>query len=231
MTAIVVVAPVFLLAAGCTALLIEDTGTASPSARGEGSDGLWMGHAWVDGQHSTAELNVLIGRIQTAGIRDLFVHVGPLADNGALDPRLRPDARQLTNALHRALPAVRVQAWLGGVVGSGRLNLAETSTRTNIVIAAQQVLGDGFDGIHYDLEPVPDGDPRLLALLDATRPITTAAHAILSVAADQTEPLPDMATPAQWIVGHPHFWSTGYLHAVASTVDEVAIMAYDSGIP
>src|SRR5439155_10349158 len=35
----------------------------------------------------------------------------------------------------------------------------------------------------------------------------------------------------QWLMGKPHFWSTDYLSAVAGRVDQVAIMAYDSGVP
>jgi spore germination protein YaaH len=97
--------------------------------------------------------------------------------------------------------------------------------------AAAQVLSEGFDGIQYDMEPVPSGDRGYLELLTATGIVTRGRHAVLSVAADQIEPLPGLHTLQQWISGQPHWWSAGYLHAVASRVNEVALMTYDTGVP
>ena len=228
---VVLMVPVLPFAYGAAELFVEDIGAVSASAHGDGDDGLWLGHAWVDGRHSASDVDSLVSRVREAGIRDVFVHVGPLTARGTLDPGLRPNARWLVAALHQRLPNLRVQAWLGGVAGAGGINLDNSATRENIVTAAGQVLRDGFDGIHYDLEPVPDGDPGLLALLAQTGPVTAAAHAVLSIAADQIEPIPGLARPAQWVLGRSHFWSTDYLRAIASTVNMVAIMAYDSGVP
>ncbi len=133
--------------------------------------------------------------------------------------------------LHQRLPKVRVQAWLGDLVGPGHLDLAEPATRIRVLRAATQVLTEGFDGIHYDLEPVPSGDRGYLALLAATHTLTLSRHKIFSVAADQIEPLPYLHIPEQWIFGTPHWWSSGYLHAVATRADEIAVMTYNSGVP
>jgi hypothetical protein len=226
---VVLLVPVLLVSGGCVWLLVENTGSPSAQARGSGSDALWLGHDWVSGSRSPADLAALVDRLRAARIRDVFVHAGPLSDDGSLDPALRAGARPLLDAVHHALPSVRVQAWLGDVVG--RYDTGDAATRARTVVSAGQVLDDGFDGIHYDLEPVADGDRGYLALLAATHAMTSARHAVLSVAADQLEPVPGVRHPEQWLTGRPHFWSTAFLSAVAGDVDEIAIMAYDSGVP
>jgi hypothetical protein len=222
--------PLVLLTAAWGTLAAGDTGTVSPSARSSGHDALWMGHAWVDGRRGQAEVDALAERLRRTGIRDLFVHAGPLSYNGGLDPRLDPRARWLTGQLHRLLPGVRVQAWLGDIVGPGHLDLQDPGTRARILASDRQILGDGFDGIHYDLEPVGDGDPGYLALLTASHVMLGAGHKTLSIAVDQIEPVSGLRVPEQWIFSRPHWWSSGYLHAVATRVDEVALMTYDTGM-
>lgn len=159
------------------------------------------------------------------------MHTGPLSDDGALNPALLGGAGALLTELRDAVPDIRVQAWLGDVVGAGRLDVGDAATRDRIVGAVAQVLHDGFDGAHLDLEPVADGDRGYLALLTAAHSVTEREHAVLSVAADQLEPVAGARIPAQWVTGRPHFWSTGFLHDVAADVDQVVIMAYDSGVP
>ncbi|HEX5296202.1 MAG TPA: hypothetical protein VFW50_04365 [Streptosporangiaceae bacterium] len=99
-----------------------------------------MGHAWVDGRHGQADLDALVARLRKTGIRDLFVHCGPLSDDGTLNAALRPGARWLVTSLHRALPGVRVQAWLGDVTGGGHMDLASAATRTAVTRSVRQVL-------------------------------------------------------------------------------------------
>lgn len=211
-------------------MLVEDAGSPSPAAHTTGDDAFWLGHAWVDGRKGPADVAAPAGRLRGTGIRDLFVHTGPLADDGTLDPGLAPRARWLTGALHAALPGVRVQSWLGDVVGGHHLDLGSAATRRHVLAADRQVLAEGFDG-DDDLEPVPSGDVDYLGLLAATRVLTRSRGALLWVSADQIEPLPGMAAPERWLAGRPHWWSTGFLHEVATRVDEVAIMAYDTALP
>jgi hypothetical protein len=233
---IMAVAAVLVLAAlapamGFAGLLGEDVGSVSAAVPVRGDDALWLGHAWVDGRRTPADLSSLVSRLRQTGIRDLFVHVGPLSADGSLNPALSPRARWLLTGLHRQLPEIRVQAWLGDVVGPGGLDLASPATRTRALGAGAQVLAEGFDGIQYDLEPVASGNTGYLALLAAAHRLTRARHAVLSVACDQVEPIPFLHVVDRPVFGHPHWWSAGYLRAVAGRVDEVALMTYDTGVP
>ncbi|HEX4220750.1 MAG TPA: hypothetical protein VHZ97_00150 [Pseudonocardiaceae bacterium] len=217
------------LGGGFAGLTIEGLGNVDGAPSTRGTDAAWLGHSWVTGAPTGPAFTALVAHLR--GFRDAFVHVGPLADNGTLDPALAPHAADLLAALHRALPDLRVQAWLGDVVAPDRLDLADPATRTRIVASARHVLGLGFAGVHYDLEPVPTGDAGYLALLTATHVMTSSRQALLSVAVDQIEPAPGLARPEQWLAGRAHWWSTGFLAQVAARVDEIAVMSYDTAVP
>ena len=218
------------LAVGGTALALQARGTPSADARSVRSDALWMGHAWVDGDRSQADVDALARRLDGTGIRDLCVHASPLQDDGTLPAALRPKAGWLVDALHRAIPGVRVHAWLGDVVAPDRLVLTDGATRRRVLAGARAVLADGFDGVHYDFEPVPDGNPGFLALLEATGTLAHRQGRLLSVAAHQVEPLPGLRRPLELAV-EPRWWSTRYLTRVAGLVDQIAIMSYDTAMP
>jgi hypothetical protein len=206
----------------------QASGPTATWARSTGHDALWMGHAWVDGGHSQADLGRLAARIRTSGIRDVYVLAGQLSAGGRLSPAQYPGAGPFLASFRAALPGVRVSAWLAGVVGGGHINLADAATRASIVTVASAMLRAGFNGVHYDLEPVSSGNTGLLSLLDATRRLHPAS---LSVAAPKLEPLPGLRLPASLVLLRPVFWTTGYLTEVASRVSQVVIMSYDTGMP
>jgi hypothetical protein len=222
---------VLLVVTGWVALTIEASGTPSPAARGTGHDAEWLGHAWVDGRKRQSDVDDLANQLRGTGIRDLFVHAGPFRDDGTLDPALRPRARWLTGAIHQALPGVRVQAWLGAHPVPGQLRLDLPASRARVLDSVGQVLDEGFDGIHYDFEPVADGDADLLTMLRDTRALTRSRHALLSVSAVHGEPWRGLAAAVTALPGRLSLWSGGYLHRVALEVDQVAVMAYDTALP
>lgn len=218
------------VSAGLAVVLVREyTGTPDAAARSRGLDAVWLGHDWVDGRRGDRDVPLLADRLRRGGVRDVFVHIGPLTDGGGIDPAGVPRLGWLLGRLHAVAPWVRVQAWLGDVVGPDRLDLADLAVRRQVAATAGRVLGLGLDGIHYDLEPVPDGDPGLLELLAATRVLTRAHGAVLSVAAESLQPLPGMARAAGLV--HPQWWSAGYLREVAGRVDQVAVMTYDTAMP
>lgn len=228
---VVCLLPVMLGAASLGVLAAQGTGTPPATIKADGWDGLWLGHAWVSGDRTDTNLARLARRLRANGIRDVFVHTGPLKGDGSLDPALAPTASWLIAGLHKRVPGVRVQAWLGDLVGPGHLDLGQPTVRNRILAGAALELQAGFDGVHYDMEPVASGDPGYLTLLTDTHALTRRDRKILSVACDQVELVPGLATPAQWITGRPHFWSDDYLRAVAGRSDEIALMTYDTGMP
>ncbi|MFF7473908.1 hypothetical protein [Streptomyces sp. NPDC008092] len=213
-----------------TALRINYAGDPKAGTYSRNRDALWLGHAWVDGRRTDADVTALAARLADTGIRDLYVHAGPLEHNGTLPKSAYPKARWLITAVHRKLPGVRVQAWLGDEVAPEKpdaMHLEKKETRDAVVASARQVVGAGFDGVHFDLEPLHSGDRNYLALLDALRPATP----LLSVAAHQIDPLPAFHSFWGTVTGHPKWWSQEYFGQVARRVDQIAVMSYDTMQP
>ena len=222
-----------VLAAG-TALRLNYTGDPAPGTYTRNRDAIWLGHAWVDGRKTDADVTALARRLEDTGIRDLYVHAGPLEHDGTLPNSLYPKARWLIKAVHAAAPGIRVQAWLGDKLATESpdgLRLGRAATRAAVVASTRQILAAGFDGAHFDLEPLHSGDRDYLALLDALHRVTAAAGVPLSVAAHQIDPLPALNSVVGALTGHPKWWSQAYFGQVARRVDQIAVMSYDTSQP
>jgi hypothetical protein len=211
---------------GTYAVSLRAQYAGDPTARTRNLDALWLGHAWVDGRKTAADVTALAQRLQGTGIRDLYVHTGPLEHDGSLPlAKVSPKARWFVDAVRAAAPGVRVQAWLGDVVQPGKdpgMDLDDPAVRKRVVESAGAVLQQGFQGIHYDFEPVRSGSRGYLAMLDETRALGTT----LSVAAAQIDPLWYLhAIPIE------KWWSQDYFRQVAERVDQIAVMSYDTALP
>ncbi|MFI6491893.1 hypothetical protein [Streptomyces sp. NPDC050564] len=221
------------LAAGI-ALRVDYAGDPAPGTQTRNRDAIWLGHAWVDGRKADPDVKALAARLRSTGIRDLYVHAGPLEHDGTLPETAYPSARWMIAAVHRRLPGVRVQAWLGDELageGPDGLRLERAATRDAVVRSTRQILDAGFDGVHFDLEPLHSGDRDYLSLLDDLHRVTKARGVPLSIAAHQIDPLPAAHSLRGTLTGHPKWWSQRYFGQVARRVDQIAVMSYDTAMP
>ncbi|WP_394297844.1 hypothetical protein [Streptomyces globisporus] len=227
---LLVVPPLF----GVLALRVSYTGDLGEDTRTRGKDAFWIGHAWVDGRKKDADLAALAARLKDSGIRDLYVHAGPLEHDGTLPAAKYPRAGWLIDGVHRAMPGIRVQAWLGDVLateGPVGLRLEDAGSRRAVVGSARQILDAGFDGVHFDLEPLHSDDRDYLSLLDDLGELTRARKVPLSVAAHQIDPLPGAHTALGTVSGSEKWWSQEFFGEVARRVDQIAVMSYDTWMP
>jgi hypothetical protein len=211
---------------------------APPSAEQEsrGVNALWARHQWVGQAHSDREYHALADTLRQGQISDVFFHVGPLDAAGTIPPDRYVHARELLTAMDRLVPGVRAQAWIGQVTkqDAGPLDLKSHAVRDRIVRTAETFLDLGFDGIHYDIEPVYPADGEFLDLLDRTHDLTRGRGAVLSVSLEQLELVNGMQALAAELLPDIHYPprpSRGFLKQVARRVDQVAIMAYDTELP
>ncbi|MFG2541406.1 hypothetical protein ACGFOM_03155 [Streptomyces sp. NPDC048594] len=217
-----------------TALRVNYMGDPADGTYTRNRDAIWLGHAWVDGRKDDADLAAFARRVKTTGIRDLYVHTGPMEHDGTLPKSLYPKARWLIDGVHRELPGVRVQAFLGDVLateGPDGMRLEKAATRAAVVDSARQVLDAGYEGVHLDLEPLHSGDRDYLSLLDDVRAVTRDRDAQLSVAAHQIDPLPALHSVFGLFTKHPKWWSQEFFGQVARRVDQIAVMSYDTAQP
>nr|WP_308340899.1 hypothetical protein [Streptomyces sp. MSC1_001] len=219
---------------GALALRVSYAGDLREDARTRGKDAIWLGHAWVDGRKKDADLAAFAERIKGTGIRDLYVHAGPLEHDGTLPAARYPRAKWLIDAVHRTMPGIRVQAWLGDVLathGPNGLHLERAESRAAVVTSARQILDTGFDGVHFDLEPLLSDDAHYLSLLDDLGELTRARKAPLSIAAHQIDPLPGLHSVNGAVTGREKWWSQEFFGEVAKRVDQIAVMSYDTWMP
>ncbi|WP_433162380.1 hypothetical protein [Kribbella sp. CA-247076] len=216
-------------------LRVRYVGEPTADARTRNNDALWLGHAWVDGRKTEADVTALARRLEGTGIRDLYVHAGPLEHDGTLPlAQVSPKAGWFTAAMRAAAPDVRVQAWLGDLVQPGKnpgMDLDDATVRTRVVASSAAVLDQGFQGIHFDFEPVHSGSAGFLAVLDETQVLTEQRGVPLSVAAAQLEPLWRVNALPLALTGEGKWWSQEYFAEVARRVEQIAVMSYDTAMP
>lgn len=200
--------------------------------KSHGPNGLWAGHHWAGKIQKEAEYNRLAALLRRHHITDIYVHVGPLQADGTIDLSRVPAAQRLLKELRGGAPKLRIHAWIGQLEarGGGPLDLSKPTVRGNIRRTAGRFLELGFDGIHYNIEPTT-GNPHFLELLVATRRMTRRLGKILSVAADELEPLPGLARLSSVLGTKGGYWSRAYYRAVIDNVDQVAVMTYDTLLP
>ncbi len=199
--------------------------------RSQGQNAVWAAHEWVGRAWQAADYDAFAERLRAGGITDVFVHVGPLAPDGSIDPSRHPNASIFASQMHARLPALRIQAWIGQVErrGGGPLDLSKPGIRERIVTTAAGFVGLGFDGIHYDIEPIYPGDRDFLDLLRRTR--AAVPTRVLSVASVYTEPFTGFGTVTRTVFGGSHLWTGAYYGDVVAEVDQVAVMLYGTAMP
>jgi len=196
-----------------------------------GENGLWLRYPWYFGRHSDQEAVALARRLEAQEIRYAYFHVRHITRDGSLRYRYPAEARRLLAVLRREAPEVKPVAWIfaGNVhraPGLAEVDLANPEVRRRMVREARWLVEKcGFEGVQWDYEICPSGDPHFLALLRETR------AALPRRAASGAPPLLGAAT-ALWLP-HPlrHWgWSEGYMAQVAGECDQIAVMGYDSGM-
>ncbi|AVV47261.1 hypothetical protein C6376_03790 [Streptomyces sp. P3] len=216
------------------ALRVNYLGDPGDGTYTRGKDAIWLGHAWVDGRKTEADVETLTRRLADTGMRDLYLHAGPLEHDGTLPKSTYANARWFIAAVHREAPKLRVQAWLGDVLATETpdgMRLERPQTRAAVVRSTREILAAGFEGAHFDLEPLHSDDADYLTLLDSLRAVTRAHHAQLSVAAHQIDPVPGFHSFWGTTTGHPKWWSQRFFGQVARRVDQIAVMSYDTMQP
>jgi hypothetical protein len=230
---------VALVASTAGWLWLSRTVTSFPGAHFDaGTNALWLEHTWAGDAHAAAEYDALAARLEREHIGYVFAHVGPLESSGALPSDRAPAAPALLRALRQRVPGIKALAWLGqlerasGLPDDQTVDLSNPHVRQTIAATAARLAGPvGFDGVHFDIEPMLNNSDHLLDLLDTTRAAMPSA-AILSTSAPMWAP---NAHAAEWLrstVGRgAGLWTSYYYAAVATHVDQLVVMDYNTAIP
>ncbi|WP_157610486.1 hypothetical protein [Spirillospora albida] len=211
-----------------------------PKAGGTEANALWARHQWVGESHTEEEYRAFGELLKRHRITDVFFHAGPFEPDGTVPESRHRNARRLIAALREHAPGVRAQAYLGQirvVEDEGVIDLDDPAVRARVLKTDEKFLDLGFDGIHYDFEPIYPDDESFLELMERTRELTRARGRLLSVALEQPplfdrlQPVYKALVPRTGTVHHPPRPTKEFLRAVADRADQVAIMTYDVSLP
>ena len=194
---------------------------------------IWIGHKWVGENLRESEYSLLCARLKNGNITDVFAHVGPLDGNGNIEYKKYHYAKEFLVQVKNCSPGIHLQAWIGQVEkrGGGVIDISRFEIRDSIIRTAEIFLQLGFDGIHYNIEPIFSGDENIIDLLKRTHAITKANGKILSIASDEIEPFPFSEKIIRIFARRAGFWDKSYYLQVADNVDQIGVMMYDTAIP
>ena len=195
------------------------------------TNGIWLQHGWL-GDDSWFERNQrdknlfrndqkiqdLAGILSAHGIKYVFPHLCPCESDGTIAP---VNAIQTERFLSH-FEDFEVIPWIGGVLDSN-CHPQLASWRSEFVRSSVALLEahPRFAGVQINIEPLPSGNRDFLTLLDELNQAMPTGK-IVSVAA--------YPPPTRW---HPFpdvHWDEPYFREVASRVDLIAPMMYDTAI-
>jgi hypothetical protein len=203
----------------------EPTGTP-PNA-------VWIGTEWTYLTHDDGTMRDYVQKLRDHEVGTVYAWVSWLQ----ADQTWRGEANfeaviAFVQQFKRFYPEAQLYGWV-----SFPVDLGEGSYRLDNVVL-QQIVADfsarvvnefGFDGVFLNIEPVWNNDQNFLALLRLVRsavgndvPISAAIPPDWSPVGVNI-PVPPMIVPGT-------VWDREYKQSVALLVDELAVMAYNSGL-
>ena len=201
----------------------------APHPFNQDRNAVWLEHRWLEKAQPVPAMESLLSTLAARGVQYVYPHLIPFDREGRLPPHSREQMREFRDTARRVAPQMRVLPWIGGLrVGHkrmrpGTIDLADLAQRQRMVAECRGLIDEGFDGVHLNIEPIDDGNLDILALLQALR-TAIGPDKILSVSAIR---------PAPWSLPATRnfLWTADYYRRLASAVDQIVIMVYDTGLP
>jgi hypothetical protein len=194
----------------------------------------WMSIEWSMESRTDAEIQALADELQANGVDYALVYVSYLKAGDIFNPTY-DYAAEFTRRMKSIVPDITLLAWVGipiritqpdGTFEANRLQ--HESIRQQIAEFALFTVNElGFDGFHLNAEPLPDSDTAFLQTLELIREtlpdgvmLSTTSHALRIPQFVTVVPYPTL----------PQHASSEFLQQMTLYVDQITLMAYDSGL-
>jgi len=193
----------------------------------KGQNAVWLESTWVKEKKSLEEIESLVKTLNENKIGTVFVHSGPFNKDGSLDNENYLALTSFLEKIRSFDENIKYQAWLGQI--RGKIDLEDEEVRHEIAKQAMTLTEIvGFDGIHFDIEPVWDEDLSFVETLRETRE-KISANKEISVALAEFIP-----RSVLWTLGKfrefPNHNSEVIYRNVAEYADQIVVMVYDTDI-
>lgn len=222
-----VLVSIFLLLIFCWIFIFGIYSSQKGSFFNKGHNAVWIGHEWVGEAKTDAEIAALVNNLNNYQFDTVFVHAGPLENDGTIKPETYKYAMNFVEKVKKSDPDIEYQAWLGQI--RVKIDLSDEGVRHNVVkqsIIMSQLVG--FDGIHFDIEPVGDDDLNFINLLKETRE-TLPQGKTISVALAEFIPNSLVWMIKDFYKLENYNTQINYSN-VAKYSNQIVAMAYDTGM-
>ena len=184
---------------------------------------IWIKHAWVGNEQSQEVIEDLALKLAKYDIKYVYVHTGPFEADGTVPDDRYAYAQEFLDILKNKNPDIVPLAWLGQL--RSELEIENEEVRANITALCEKLLSEtGFEGIHYDIEPITDDDEAFLTLLSET-------EGFISVATDEWQP--KLISDVVGVIIDQEitsYWQTDYFQRTAELADQIVVMTYDTSL-
>lgn len=193
----------------------------------------WISVNWTSNPVDKVAVKDLAEQASKQKIRYLYPYTTYLKADGTFNPTYS-QASDFVAQFRDYNEQTYLLAWVGIPLQNdtqigiqGWVDLSQENERQKIVDFVVHLMQSvNFDGVHLNVETVPDNDPNYLLLLDEVRSALGPEY-ILSIAS--TYWLPQAINRLPGVDGYR--WSSTYYQAIAKRVDQIATMTYDSLMP
>ncbi len=205
-------------------------------------NGLWLGTEWTYGLDPNRKVTDLVSRLRDHQIGTVYAWVswlkgddknwGGRKDGSNQFAEVEDSVKTFVRDFKSQYPESHLYGWISVPVGdiNNGLSIKDADTQTRIVDFSKHVVNDlGFDGLSLNIEPVWNNDQDFLALLKKVRD-AVGDKVFISVAVPPDWSPIGAGIPVPPLIVPGTVWDDKYKQSVGLVVDEMALMAYNSGL-
>lgn len=204
----------------------NDESTLPPNA-------IWIGTEWTHQARSQADIEAFVQRLKDNKIGTVYAWVSWLqADETWRGAENFGFVREFATQFNQLYPEARLLGWVSFPVqvDTDDYRLDDTELQQNIADFSGRVVTDlGYEGIFLNVEPVWTGDENFLALLRKVRAAIGGATPLSVAIPPDWSPI-DAQIPVPPLIVPGTIWEKDYKQKVALLADQMAVMAYNSGL-
>ena len=208
-------------------------GRLRPTQQTAADNAIWAGTDWTYDAPDDASVAAFAQQLKDQGIGAVYAWVSWLQDDGTWRGATNfPNVKRFVEQFRAAYPEATLYGWVSLPVDSGPdgYRLDDEGVAQPVADFSQRVVSDfGFDGVHLNVEPVWNGDENYLALVRAVR-AAVGIDTPVSVAAPPDWSPVNAGIPVPPLIVPGTAWDATYKQSLALLADEIAVMAYNSGL-
>ncbi len=193
---------------------------------------LWIGVEWTYESHEDSAIAQFAADLRARRIGTVYAWLSWLqADATWRGQENFEKVRAFVQQFKQAYPESELLAWIGFPVDAGQgYRLDQTELHEQVAQLSQTAVNEyGFDGVFLNIEPVWNGDENFLAIVRRVRSALGDGALLAAAIPPDWSPLnADVPVPPLIVPGT--VWDETYKQSAALLLDQMAIMAYNSGL-